>query len=301
MTISNRLMQVKFQYCNLLTNRSEHTTKATLHFCFLYRSPNLDRHQTFDRLDCLSDSITDILEKCPDTEIAVAGDFNVHNVKWLTHSSHTTPEGEYVEIFAISNQLTQLVNIPMHIPCVDVQKHNLLDLFLISHPNKYEIEVLAPLGNSDHKVISASFPSSSTPNVSLKAPRRTLWKYQKAIWDELNEFYRQFDWNKCFQIKDVNAIAEIITNTILLGMRSYIPSKEVSIKQKDRSWFNETCRKAILSKEESFKICYSDRTPANNLLRKKARNICNSILSHEKFLHEQRLKPTKVPKASGLL
>ena len=133
--------------------------KATLHFCFLYRSSNLDCHQTLNRLDCLSDSITDILKKCADSEVAVAGDFSVHNVKWLTHSSHMTSEGENAEIFAISNQLTQLVNIPTHIPCVDGQTHNLLDLFLTSHPNKYEIEVLAPLGNSDHKVISANFPT----------------------------------------------------------------------------------------------------------------------------------------------
>ena len=107
--------------------------------------------------DALSDSISKILEKYPDSEIVVAGDFNVHTSSWLAHSSHTTPEGQYAELFATHNELVQLVNEPTHIPCVQGHHQNLLDLFLTSHPEKYEVNILAPLGNSDHSIISASF------------------------------------------------------------------------------------------------------------------------------------------------
>ena len=70
---------------------------------------NYIRQFTFDKFDSLSDSVTRIQTKFPDSEIIVAGDFNIHNNNWLSYSSHSTPEGQYVELFAESNLLTQLV------------------------------------------------------------------------------------------------------------------------------------------------------------------------------------------------
>ena len=69
-----------------------------LHFGFLYRSPNAEREHTYNGFDALSESISKILESFPNSEIVVAGDFNIHNSDWLHHSSHTTPEGRYVEL-----------------------------------------------------------------------------------------------------------------------------------------------------------------------------------------------------------
>ena len=145
-----------------------------LHFCFLYRSPSCDRHSTFNKFDYLSDSISDILKKYPFSEIVVAGDFNIHNRNWLSHSSHTTPEGEYVEVFAEANDLFKLVKGPTHISCVEGQNSNTLDLFLTSHPEKYEVKISSPLGKSDHCTISACLSYSNPSNVSMKTPRRAV-------------------------------------------------------------------------------------------------------------------------------
>ena len=114
--------------------------KQIIHFCFLYRSPNCSKQFTFDKFDNLSDSITSIQNKYPNSEIIVAGDFNIHNKNWLTHSSHNSPEGLYVELFAESNLLTQMVKEPTHIPCVEGQFSNTLDLFLTTHPEKIQCE-----------------------------------------------------------------------------------------------------------------------------------------------------------------
>ena len=70
----------------------------------------------------------------------------------------------------------------------------------------------------------------------------------------------------------------------------YIPSKNKSIKLKDRSWFNKTCVDAVRSKEEAFIEWKSIPTPVNELLRKEARNRCNAILKQQQFLHEQKLR-----------
>ena len=103
-----------------------------LHFCFVYRRSNIERVRTSSTLETLSNSISSILARCPQSEIVVAGDFNVHNIDWLEFSSHTSSEGQDVELFAELNQLTQLVKDPTHISCVEGHSNNLLDLFLTS-------------------------------------------------------------------------------------------------------------------------------------------------------------------------
>ena len=54
------------------------------HFCSVYRSQSLAKDSTFNKTDCLSDSISKILESYPDSDIIVAGDYNIHNSNWST-------------------------------------------------------------------------------------------------------------------------------------------------------------------------------------------------------------------------
>ena len=79
---------------------------------YICRSPSVVKDSTLNKIDNLSDSISKILESYPDSEIIVAGDFNIHNSIWLHYSSHTAREGLYVELFAENNNLTQLVKEP---------------------------------------------------------------------------------------------------------------------------------------------------------------------------------------------
>ena len=75
---------------------------------------------------------------------------------------------------------------------------NILDLFMTSNPEKYEVHNLKPLGNSDHMTISASFSYSTSMSVSIPAPKRKIWLYAKADWRALNEFFDKFNSKLCF-------------------------------------------------------------------------------------------------------
>ena len=149
-------------------------------------------------------------------------------------SNHTSPEGRDVELFSDLNNLSQLVKNPTHIPSVEGHSVNILDLFLTSHPERYEVNVNAPLGNSDHCTISAISPLETSP-ASPAAPKRLVWLYDRADWEGLNNFFTNFNWDLCFLDNNVNLAADMVSQIILLGMRSFIPSKMVSIKPKDRS------------------------------------------------------------------
>ena len=70
---------------------------------------------------------------------------------------------DLVNSVIISNDLTQMVNIPTQIPDCDSDNPTLLDLFLSPGASICSTMTFSPLGNSDHVVVSVSidFPSKS--------------------------------------------------------------------------------------------------------------------------------------------
>ena len=120
----------------------------TRSICSLYRSPTDDRyHQLFQYL---SEKVDWIQANCPSSEVIILGDFNVHNSDWLVHSNRTDEVGRRAEAFAISCNLSQMVDCPTRVPSNPSDFQNLLDLYLTSEPVKYKMKAHAPLGNSDH-------------------------------------------------------------------------------------------------------------------------------------------------------
>ena len=84
----------------------------TLVLFFLYRSPS----SNCELLDVISDKIDRLLSKYPSAEVAVFGDFNVHNTEWLVHSRTTDVNGQAAHAFAVSHNLTQIVDCPTRVP-----------------------------------------------------------------------------------------------------------------------------------------------------------------------------------------
>ena len=75
--------------------------------------------------DSISSNINEVLSINPSANVFVFGDFNVHHKDWLTYSGGTGRSGEFCHNFSyviiISNDLTQMVNFPTHIPDCDSQ------------------------------------------------------------------------------------------------------------------------------------------------------------------------------------
>ena len=84
------------------------------YFFFLYRSPSL----LCTVFDSISSNIDEVLSINP-SAVFVFGDFNVHHKDWLNYSGGTDRPGELCYNFSISNDLTQIVNLPTRIPDCD--------------------------------------------------------------------------------------------------------------------------------------------------------------------------------------
>jgi hypothetical protein len=177
----------------------------------------------------------------------VLGDFNVHNKDWLG-SSKTDPQGRAAEIFAVSNSLTNLIMEPTYFPRVPNHSSNPLDLFLTTNPELYQTSVTAPLGRSDHGLVTISYPAH--PEVNEYMPPRTVWHYNSADWDGLRDFFATYPWNSiCFSSGDPSEICNQLTESIQLGIETYIPHTIKNPKQSNnKPWFSNSCDKARILK-----------------------------------------------------
>ena len=78
--------------------------------------------------------------------------------------------------FSISNDLTQMVNVPTRIPNCDSRSPALLDLLLFSDASTCSTMAFPPLGNSDHVVVS-DFLSHSQRDAPF---HRIAYDYSRA-------------------------------------------------------------------------------------------------------------------------
>ena len=261
-----------------------------IYLCFVYRSPNLSNERTLSEFELLSDSVDEIIRLSPNAEIVFAGDFNVHNVPWLHFSNRTDPAGLCVESFAVLNDLSQLVSEPTRIPDADNQSPHLLDLFLTTDPDKYSVSVNAPLGKSDHCLVSTYFPFNVLSPGQEKIPKRNVWHYKNAMWKELNDFYLNVNWVFCFHKKSVDEATFLMTFVILMGMNLFIPQSSKKVKKTPQSWFTPDCKVAIANKNVAYFAYKSNRSAENRAIYVKARNLCNAKLKSAKFHYEQKIK-----------
>ena len=134
--------------------------------------------------DSISSNIDEVLSINPSANVFVFEDFNVHHKDWLTYYSGTNRPGELCHNFSISNDLTQMDNFPTRIPDCDSHSPALLDLFLSSDPSICSTMAIAPLGNSDHVVVSVSidFPANSQQDALFHC---IAYDYSHADWDGL--------------------------------------------------------------------------------------------------------------------
>ena len=126
---------------------------STTYLFFLYRSPSSSSCAV---LDAISDSTDSAISHHPSAQVMVFGDFNIHHKEWLTHSRNIDIPGIATHNFSISQDLTQIVSSPTHIPDRASDGRYLLDL-LCSNPDDCVAKVLPPIGNSVHSIVSVSF------------------------------------------------------------------------------------------------------------------------------------------------
>ena len=211
------------------------------YFLFLYRSSPSALCTVFDSI---SSNIDEVLLINPSANVFVFGDFNVHHEDWLTYSNGTDRPGELCYNFSISNDLTQMVNFPTRTPDCDSHSPALLDFFLSSDANICSMIAFAPLGNSDHVVVSVSidFPTNSQQDAPF---HHIAYDYSRADWDGLRDHLRDVPWEDIFKL-GASAAASGFCESVQVGIDVYIPHRKYQVKPHSSPWFLAACAAAIV-------------------------------------------------------
>ena len=239
----------------------------------------------------------DILQSDPTAEICVLGDFNVHNTEWLPYSSHTDTMGRDAEFFSITNNFSQLVSTPTRVPDRDNDTAQTLDLFLTTHPSLYTVSNSAPVGSSDHCLLTFTQSSVSIPRTSHS--RRVFWNYASADWDGMRQFFSSYPWKCCFSA-DPSTFALNITNVLMDGMLLFIPHCLKPGKHSSPEWFNHACLRAVKRKNRLYRRWRNNPTSETRQIYIAARNTCSKVidLSKERFIRKKAYQLLNAPSGS---
>ena len=117
----------------------------------------------------------------------------------ITYSGGADRAGELCYEFFISNDLTQMVNLPTWIPDCDSHSPALLHLFISSDTSFCSTMAFPTLGNSDHVVVSVfiDFPINSKQDAPF---HRIAYDYSHADWDGLCDHLRDVPWDDIFKL-----------------------------------------------------------------------------------------------------
>jgi len=255
--------------------------KRTVFFCSAYRPPSADA-SIFQHL---SSAVDRIFSRNKFAEVVIVGDFNCHHSKWL-NSSYTDNFGTSMFTdLVVGQNLTQLVKEPTRFSSNSAP--SLLDLFLTNNPEGYALRVEAPLGTSDHAVVTAElkFGRASVK----KQGSRQIFLYNKANWDGLMAYFRRKRLSKLLRNQSVDAACNLLTETIMAGVQRFVPSKSVKNKHTSSPWFNDDCSNAFLRKKEAFLAMQTNPDPDRKVAYQAAKKCYQHAISDAKAAYAQQL------------
>ncbi|XP_063530785.1 uncharacterized protein LOC134741818 [Cydia strobilella] len=262
-------------------------------YALIYRSHSGDL-ETTRLFQHLTEAAEVAQQRYPRAQLVFLGDFNAHHEEWLCPYQFTDHAGREARKFALSLDLTQLVDQPTRVPDVAGHTPNCLDLLLTTDPDRYNVSVSSPLGTSDHclvKSVSFHSPQDRSPRGS-----RRVWRYKSADWDEMRHFFASYPWQQtCFISDDPSICANAITDVLRLGMEYYIPYSDVATGGTARPWFNAECDRAEALKHAAY-LSWADArsrkdpdVQAKKQSFNRAAKSCKKVIRKARFLHVRRV------------
>ena len=254
------------------------------YFFFLYRSPSSTFCTVFGSI---SSNIDKVLSINPSANVFAFGDFNVQDKDWLICPGETDRFGKLCYNFSISNDLTQMVDIPTQILDCDSYSPALLDLFISSDASIYFTMAFSPLENSDHVVVPVSidFPSYSQWDAPF---HHIAHDYSPADWDHLRDHLRDVPWEVVFKLSASAPASEFCewvqvgSDRLVIVAKGFLklPNMHILLKQKSPS----LPRNLALGTFGKLPIVFSTKVNQLYLLYSMAQRSCLLHLIKQNFL-----------------
>ena len=160
----------------------------------------------------------------------LVGDMNVHNVNWLMHSSHSSPEGKLLANVALSSGLAECVRQP-------TRGAYLLDLVLSDLASL--LHVCFHPGVSDHSMVLCHLDASIP---ELIPATRTVYDYAKADWKAMSQDIAKSDWANLFEGQHVDSMLHSASQKVLCTLKSHTPIRQLTEHKIVHPWLNRSMK-----------------------------------------------------------
>ena len=125
-------------------------------------------------------------------------------------------------------------------------------------PDLIQVAVVAPIGNSDHSSLSTVISTAqAVPNLCVS--RKVFLKHQ-VNWNTVCGAMRDLPWRNIWSSDNPH---EVLNEHFSLLVRCYVPTKIIRVRNKDKPWFDDQCRRAFDLKQEAHLRWTRDRSRVN--------------------------------------
>ena len=117
---------------------------------------------------------------------------------------------------------------------------------------------VAPIGNSDHSSLSAVISTEqAVPNLCVS---RKVFLKQQVNWNRVSGVMRDLPGRNIWSSDNP---VEILNEHLSLLVGRYVPTKIIHVRNKDKPWFDDQCRRAFDLKQEVHLRWTRDRSRVN--------------------------------------
>ena len=204
--------------------------------CVLYRA---ESNTDYSFWEILQDQIDLVLQE-EKPKIIVTGDLN---------ADPATRHGILLKQFAYVNNMTVLVDQPTRIT---LNKSSILDQFITNVPHyAKDIKVLPPVSLNDHCTIVMECQFRVKTG---RAHKRIMWNYNESNFDIYRDRLKATNFDECFRAETVDLVCESWTSKLLKVAKDTLVHKLVTVRIKDKPWYNNNLRKLKSVKDRFHKI-----------------------------------------------
>ena len=200
--------------------------------CIIYHPPGLpvENHHQFNEYLILT--IDSLRNQHPNCGLVLLGDFNDFDIANIL-SSHN---------------LKQVVK-------VHTRGTAILDLIITNQPNLYEPpQVLAPLGSSDHNIVTWS-PNLKNTNSQerTKSVKRCIRRYPRSGIEALGRWIATHDWfGELGTNHTVDDLTSSFSSHLTEAINRIFPPITVKCHQTDKPWITPGIKKLIKDRQKAF-------------------------------------------------
>ena len=127
----------------------------------------------------------------------------------------------------------------------------------------------APVHENDHRTIYGTLNMTVNRRTSFT---RNMWQFKEANFDQYRQVLNNTDWDPCFESNNMDTICDSWTKKFLDISRRQIPNKDVTVRMKDKTWYNNYLRRLKRAKDRFYHKALEVNTDENWNRYKAAKN-----------------------------